>query len=86
MSLIGEPPVTKTVLTTREVAEMLVTEEWRVRRLFEDGTLPDPPRFGRARMIPRSAIPAVVAALQATGWLPPTAECAETLRNEAAPT
>lgn len=78
--------MTKTVLTTREVADLLVSTEWRVRRLFEDGTLPDPPRFGRARMIPRTALPAVVAALQARGWLPPNAESAETLREEAAPT
>jgi len=76
-------------LSTREMAELLGlprTATWRVRRLFEDGTLPDPLRFGRARMIPRTAIPAVVAALQAKGWLPPAAESAETLRNEAAPT
>lgn len=67
--------------STREVAEVLGTQTWRVRRLFEDGTLPEPGRFAGKRAIHGSAIPAIVDALRARGWLPaPTderlAECA----------
>ena len=60
--------------STREVAEILGTETWRVRRLFEDGTLTEPGRFAGKRAIPGSLIPAIVDALRAHGWLPQTAE------------
>ena len=58
------------IFTTRQVAELLGTATWRVQRLFEDGTLPDPPRLGRQRMILRSRIPEILDALRARGWLP----------------
>ena len=57
--------------TTREVAELLGTWTWRIRRLFEDGTLPEPARFGGKRAIPKAALPAIVDALRARGWLAP---------------
>jgi hypothetical protein len=56
--------------TTREVAEVLGTDEWRVRRLFEDGTLPEPERFGGKRAICQQGIPPIVDALRWRGWLP----------------
>ena len=56
--------------TTRELADILGTDEWRVRRLFEDGTLPEPGRFAGKRAIPGEMIPAIVDALRARGWLP----------------
>lgn len=56
--------------TTREVADLLGTVTWRVRRLFEDGTLAEPPRFGGARAIPRTLLPAILDALRVRGWLP----------------
>lgn len=56
--------------TTRGIGDILGTDEWRVRRLYEDGTLPEPPRFGGKRAIPRESIPAIVDALRARGWLP----------------
>lgn len=43
------------LLTTRETADHFGTAEWRVRRLFEDGMLPEPPRFGGKRAIARAA-------------------------------
>lgn len=58
------------IFTTTQVAELLGTPTWRVQRLFEDGTLPDPPRLGRQRMIPRSQLPDILDALRARGWLP----------------
>ena len=58
--------------TTREVAAILATDQWRVRRLFEDGTIPEPLRFAGKRAIPSSAIPSIVDALRARGWLPET--------------
>ena len=58
--------------TTRELGDILGAEEWRVRRLFESGTLPEPPRFAGKRAIPREQIPDVVDALRARRWLPTT--------------
>lgn len=55
--------------STGGLAEFLGTDIWRIRRLFEDGTLPDPPRIGLARAIPRESIPSIIDALRARGWL-----------------
>ncbi|HVU88051.1 MAG TPA: hypothetical protein VHD36_12090 [Pirellulales bacterium] len=57
------------IFTTGQVAEFVGTDEWRVRRLFEDGTLPEPQKFGGKRAIPSDQIPAIVDALRARGWL-----------------
>ena len=48
--------------TTREVANLLGTQEWRVRRLFEAGALPEPPRFAGKRAIPTRLVPAITCA------------------------
>ena len=53
-----------------ELAETLGAQTWRISRLFEDGTLPEPPRVGGRRMIPKSQVPAVVDALRERNWLP----------------
>ena len=60
------------LLTTRQVADMLGIAEWRVRRLFESGSLPEPQKFGGKRMILRALIPAIVDALRSRDWLQPT--------------
>lgn len=57
------------LFTTREVADLFGSDTWRVRRLFEDGTLPEPGRFAGKRAIPRQLLPAIVEALKARGWL-----------------
>lgn len=57
------------LFTTREVAEILGTVEWRVRRLFEDGTLPEPARFAGKRAISRDQLPRILDALRDRGWL-----------------
>jgi hypothetical protein len=62
--------------TTRQVADRYGTDVWRVRRLFEDGTFPEPAKFGGKRAIPSAMIPAIEAALRARGWLPVTTEVA----------
>jgi hypothetical protein len=64
------------VRSTREVADFLGTQTWRVRRLFEDGTLAEPARFAGKRAIPASLIPAIVDALRERGWLPSDQEAA----------
>jgi len=56
--------------TTRELAEFVGTDEWRVRRLFELKLVSEPPRFAGKRAIPNSQIPAIVDALRERGWLP----------------
>ncbi len=58
-----------TSFTTKEVADLLASEEWRVRRLFEDGTLPEPQRFAGKRVIPNTMVPTIVDALRDRGWL-----------------
>ena len=60
------------VFTTRQLADLVGTRTWRVRRLFEDGTLPEPERFAGKRAIPGTMIPRIVDALRARGWLPPS--------------
>ncbi len=55
--------------STREVADLFGTQTWRVRRLYEDGTLPEPGRFAGKRAIPRETIPAVLDALRVRGWV-----------------
>lgn len=65
-----------TIYSTREVADFLGTHEWRVRRLFEDGTLPEPERFAGKRAIPADLVPTIVDRLRARGWLPALEEVA----------
>ncbi len=57
------------VFSTREVAEILGTDTWRVRRLFEDGTLPEPDRFVGKRTIPGTRLPEIIDELRRRGWL-----------------
>ena len=60
--------------STGEVAEILGSETWRVRRLFEDGTLPEPVRLAGNRAIPSELIPQIVDCLRVRGWLPKSGE------------
>ncbi len=53
-----------------DVADLLGVQSWRVARLFELGILPEPPRSGRRRLIPKSMVPEIVDALRERGWLP----------------
>jgi hypothetical protein len=69
---------TKTVYSTREVADLLGTQTWRVRRLFEDGSLPEPSRLAGKRAITAELVPLIVDALRGRGWLPPTVEASAT--------
>ena len=65
-------------LTTRQVATEISqspdiegsVEEWQIRRIFEDGTLAEPTKFGGKRMISPNLIPEIIAALRARRWLP----------------
>lgn len=56
-------------LSTRQIADILGVETWRVRRLFEDGTLPEPARFCGKRAIPATSIQAIADSLFVRGWL-----------------
>ena len=55
--------------STRQVAEFVGTDTWRIQRLFEDGDVAEPERFAGKRAIPPSLIPQIVDALRARGWL-----------------
>jgi hypothetical protein len=61
--------MTTKIYSTREVAEFIGTDTWRIRRLFEDGTLAEPQRFGGKRVIPSELIPRILDAIRARGWL-----------------
>ncbi|MAT71177.1 MAG: hypothetical protein CMJ58_16825 [Planctomycetaceae bacterium] len=60
------------VFSTADVARLLSVKPWQVRRLFEDGTLPEPPRIGNQRAISRELIAHIASAMQERGWLPKT--------------
>ncbi len=60
--------------TTKEVADLFGQPVWRIRRLFEDGTLDEPGRFAGKRAIPATLIPSIVDELRARGWLSAPAE------------
>jgi hypothetical protein len=66
-----------TVLSTREVASMLNVPSWRIRRLFEEGELVEPPRVAGRRVVPASMLPAIIDALRNRDWLPEAAEMME---------
>ena len=55
--------------TTRQVGQLLNQPIWRIQRLFEEGLLNEPARFAGRRIIPADALPAIVDALRARGWL-----------------
>jgi hypothetical protein len=65
-------------LTTRQAASAISNDptargsvdEWQVRRLFEDGDLPEPQNFGGKRVINRDSLPEIIERLRARGWLP----------------
>jgi hypothetical protein len=65
-----EDRITK-IFSTSQVAEFVGVETWRVRRLFEDGTLAEPQRFAGKRAIPAESIPIIIDALRTRGWLKP---------------
>ena len=62
------------IYSTSQVAEILGVETWRIQRLFETGTLPEPDRFAGKRAIPPALIPLIVDALRQRDWLPRSAE------------
>lgn len=58
-------------LTVGEVAELFPgLQSWQVRRIYERKLLPEPPRLGSTRAIPRADIPKVIDALKAAGFWP----------------
>jgi hypothetical protein len=61
--------IVPSIFSTRDVADLFGTQEWRVRRLFEDGTLQEPGRFAGKRTIPRERLPEILDALRARGWV-----------------
>ena len=56
--------------STADLAHTLGVEEWRVRRLYEEGTLPEPQRFAGRRAISIADLDTVADALKSRGWLP----------------
>lgn len=58
------------VFSTADIGRLLGVPTWKVRRLYEDGTLAEPSRIGVQRAIPRDQIPVIVKQLDLRGWLP----------------
>ncbi len=52
------------------VAKRCGVTQRQVRRLFERGILPEPPRVGAYRVVDQDDLPRVEAALRAAGYLP----------------
>lgn len=67
--------------STREVADLLGVKPWQIQRLFEDGDLPNVPRFAGKRVIVSTMIPQVVDALRNRDWLPETATTGEVVAH-----
>lgn len=59
----------RTFFSTREIAEILGTDEWRVRRLYEAGVVAEPARFAGKRVIPGSDIPLIIDGMRRRGWM-----------------
>lgn len=59
-----------TVLSTRDVSDLLGVDNWKVRRLFEAGVLPEPSRLAGRRAIPREMLPQIIDAMRVRGWMP----------------
>lgn len=57
------------ILSTRQVADMLGVKTWQVRRLFEAGDLNEVDRFAGKRAIPSSMLPEIIDALRLHGWI-----------------
>lgn len=59
-----------TPMTTTAVAEHFRVRPWQVRRLYENGRLPEPPtRMGAYRLIMAEDLPAIATALTRAGYL-----------------
>jgi len=56
-------------LSLGELGDTLGVQSWRIARLFELRIVPEPPRIGRRRLIPKAMVAEIVDALRARGWL-----------------
>ncbi len=56
-------------LSLTDVARELDAPVWAVRRLFERGSLPEPPRVGRLRVFSPGDLPVIRRALVKAGYL-----------------
>jgi hypothetical protein len=58
-------------LTLGQVARHFGRPTWMVRRLFERGILPPPPRVGQNRIVHAEDLPVIAEAMRQVGYLPP---------------
>ncbi len=58
------------VHTLGDLARRFDCPVWAVRRVFERGLLPEPPRAGPYRVVTEPDLPVIEAALRAAGYLP----------------
>ena len=64
-------------MTLGQVATHFQIQLWQVRAIYQRGILPEPPRFTRFRIVDRSELPTIRAALITGGYLKPeAARCA----------
>ena len=55
--------------TLGDIARLYDRPVWMVRRLYERGLLPEPPRVGGYRVVPLADVPLVEAAMRRAGYL-----------------
>jgi hypothetical protein len=65
----GGTSMTVPFLTLGTAARSLGVRTWQLRRLFERGLMPEPPRVGVYRVIAVADLPGLKAALQEAGYL-----------------
>lgn len=56
-------------LTTKQAADLLGTQEWRIRRLFETGDVPEVERFAGKRIIDGKRLLAIIELLSTRNWI-----------------
>jgi len=58
------------LLTMGQAAQRLHCQVWHIRRLYERGILPEPPRFGRYRTVRSADLAEIERLLCEHGYLP----------------
>ncbi len=66
-----------TTITIGDAARRLGFAVWQVRRPYETGRLPEPPRCGRYRVVSTDDLPAIEKALHEAGYRPAGASAQE---------
>lgn len=62
-------PAIQQACSLGDLARRWRVQPWKIRRIFECGDLPEPPRVGRYRVFQQEDLPAILRALQQRGYV-----------------